>query len=101
MNELKDLDNPELKKLFRKHFVRGMIFLFILVMFIFVLALSLEPQIRTFAEWLNQSFGIWGLAAIVFVADLIISPVPPDAVLFFIGQSSMHENWLLLVPVLG
>ena len=101
MTEWNDLDNPELKKLFRKHIIRGTVFLFILVGFIFLLALSLEPQIREFSEWLRTNFGIWGLGGIVFIADLIISPVPPDAVLFIISKSSLHESWLILVPLFG
>ena len=101
MTEWKDLDDPELKKLFRKHIIRGLAFLIVLAILIFILALSLEPQIRTFSEWLNIHFGIWGLGAVVFIADLIISPVPPDAILFFISKSSMHEQWFILVPILG
>jgi membrane protein YqaA with SNARE-associated domain len=101
VTQLNDLDNPELKKIFRKHLIRGIIFLFILVALVSALALSFEPQIREFADWLTNNFGFWGLSASVFVADLIISPIPPDAALFFIGQSSMHEQWIVWVPLLG
>lgn len=101
MTEWNDLDNPELKKLFRKHIIRGTIFLFILIGFIFLLALSLEPQLREVAEWLRTNFGIWGLGAIVFFADLIISPIPPDVVLFIISKSSLHQSWFILVPFFG
>ncbi len=48
-----------------------------------------------------EHFGFWGLGASVFVADMIISPIPPDAALYLIGRSSMHEQWLLWVPLLG
>lgn len=101
IKEIRDLDNPELKNLFRKHLLRGILFLFVLVALILFLAFSFEPQIRSFAEWLTSTFGIWGLGATVFIADLIISPIPPDAALFFIGQSAMHEKWIVWVPLLG
>lgn len=101
MNEWQDLDNPELKSIFRKQLIRGAAFLFVLVLFIFILALSFEPQIREFANWLIEHFGFLGLSLSVFVADMIISPIPPDAALFFIGQSSMHSQWILWVPLLG
>ena len=101
IKEFKDLENPELKKIFRKNLIRAAFFLFLLVAFIFVLALSFEPQLKTFADWLINTFGILGLSASVFVADLIISPIPPDAALFFIGQSEMHSQWIIWVPLLG
>ena len=45
--------------------------------------------------------GILGIGITVFIADLIISPIPPDAALFFIGKSPMHEQWMIWVPLLG
>ena len=48
-----------------------------------------------------DNFGVFGLGAVVFFADLIISPVPPDAALFFIGKSSLHSSWAIYVPILG
>lgn len=101
MTEWKELDNPELKSLFRKHFVRGVLFLIILALFIFVLALSFEPQIRSTASWLIDHFGLVGIGLVVFVADLVISPIPPDFALFIIGKSEMHNQWMILVPILG
>lgn len=101
MNEWNDLDDPELKKIFRKHLLRGLGFLLLLVCFIFVLALSFEPQIRASADWLTEHFGFAGLSFVVFLSDIIISPIPPDAALFFIGKSQMHSQWIVWVPLLG
>lgn len=101
VDEWNNLENRELQGLFRKHFLRGGIFLLILVILIFLLALSFEPYIRSSADWLTQKFGFLGLTLVVFVADLIISPIPPDAALFFIGKSAMHSQWFILVPILG
>lgn len=101
MTEWKHLEDPELKQIFRKHFWRGLVFLVILALIIFLLALSFEPQIRSVANWLAEHFGFWGLALTVFISDMIISPLPPDAALFFIGQSSMHTQWFIWVPLLG
>lgn len=101
VNELKDLDSPELKKLFRKHLIRGFIFLAILILLIFVLGLSFKPQIESMANWISSKFGFLGMGITVFMADLIISPIPPDFALYVIGQSPMHNEWLLWVPLLG
>jgi membrane protein YqaA with SNARE-associated domain len=101
VNELKDLDNPELKKIFRKHIFRGLFFLLLLIALIFILALSFEPQLKSSADWLTQKFGILGIGFVVFVTDLIVSPIPPDAFLFIIGKSQLHSQWILWVPILG
>ncbi len=99
--EWNNLDNQELKGLFRKHLLRGALFMIALIIFIFVIALSFEPQIKVAADWLTFKFGFWGLALIVFLSDMIISPIPPDAALFFIGKSYLHEQWYFYVPFLG
>lgn len=101
MTELKNLENPELKGLFRKHFLRGLAFLILLVILIFGLALTFEPQLKSAAQWLIDQFGFLGIGIMVFVSDLIISPIPPDAALFFMGKSTMHEQWMIWVPILG
>ncbi len=101
MNELKHLDNPELKKIFQKQLLRGLLFLLLLVGLIFIVALIFKPQIDQLANWMIDHFGFMGLSASVFIADLIISPIPPDAALYLIGQSTMHEQWVLWVPLLG
>ncbi|MCB0378595.1 MAG: VTT domain-containing protein [Bdellovibrionales bacterium] len=101
MGEWKQLEDPELKRIFRKYLVRGGLFLIILVAFILLIAFTFEPQLRGFAQWLHTSFGIWGLMALVFFADLIVSPVPPDVALFFLGQSPFHNYWFFIVPLLG
>ena len=101
MNELRDLENPELKKIFRKHLIRGGIFLFILIALIFFLGLSFKPQIESMAEWVSNKFGFIGMGLSVFIADMILSPIPPDLALYIIGRSHMHNQWLLWVPLLG
>ncbi len=101
MNQWNDLDNPELKKIFQKQLFRGFLFLLFLVGLIFLIALIFEPQINEFADWMIDNFGFAGLGASVFIADLMISPIPPDAALYLIGQSTMHEQWGLWVPLLG
>ena len=101
MKELEELDNPELKKLFRTHLIRGAILLLVLAVLVVGIAFIWDEQLQTFGRWLNDNYGIYGLMAVVFVADLIISPIPPDFALFLIGKSPQHENWLVLVPFLG
>ena len=101
MTELNDLENPELKSLFRKHFFRGFVFLAIFVALFLFIALSFKPQLEAFAEWFTHDFGLLGIGVMVFVADLMISPVPPDFALAMLGRSDLHDQWMLLVPLLG
>jgi membrane protein YqaA with SNARE-associated domain len=101
VNELKNLENPELKRIFYKQLLRGLLFLLVLVTFIFAVAFVFQPQINEIAEWMIERFGFLGLSASVFVADLIVSPIPPDAALYLIGQSTMHDQWAVWVPLLG
>ena len=101
VTEWKDLDNPELQKIIRKNILRGLIFLAALVALIFIIALIFDEQLEEMANTLIKNFGILGLGAVVFFADLIISPIPPDAALFFIGKSHLHDSWALYVPILG
>src|SRR5690606_13065812 len=96
-----DLENPDLQKLFRRHLLRGLFFLALLVILIFVVALSFEPQIESASNWLAENFGLLGMAVAVFITDIILSPIPPDLALFFISRGEMHQSWLLYVPVLG
>ena len=101
MTEWDQLDNPDLKKLFRKHLLKAGVFLLIFILIILLLAFIFEDSINTFAATLNHRFGFLGLMAVVFFADVIVSPIPPDIALFFVGRSSMHNQWHLLVPLLG
>ena len=101
MAEWQELEDPELQNLFKKHLIRGAIFLAVLVAIIFIVALIFEQEINEFAQWLTVHFGVYGLMITVFIADLFVSPIPPDAALFFIGRGPMHDHWLILVPILG
>ena len=101
VSQWKDLDNPELQKIIRKNIIRGIIFLFALIALIFLAALTFDEELKAMASWLVENFGIFGIGAIVFFADLILSPIPPDAALFFIGKSTLHQDWAIYVPILG
>lgn len=37
----------------------------------------------------------------VFIADAIVSPIPPDAMLFVIATSDLRENWIFYASLLG
>lgn len=101
MGDWEDLNNPELKKLIRKNILQGLILLLVLITLIFIVVLSFEPQIRATSDWLTKEFGFIGISALVFLTDLIVSPIPPDAALFFISKSDLHQQWYLVVPFLG
>jgi len=101
VSEWEQLDDPELKRILRKYMIQGGFFLLAFALTIFLLALAFETQINTFATWLTETFGVFGLMAMVFFTDTFISPIPPDATLFLVGRGPLHDDWWFLVPLLG
>ena len=101
MTEWKKLESPELKELFKKHLLKGALVLFGFAVAVLVLAFYFEEPINNFAQGLVEKFGVYGLVAMVFFTDTLVSPIPPDATLFFIGRSALHAQWYTLVPLLG
>ena len=78
-------------------------FISLSIFFIIAGALSLifEKELRDYAQWIVENFGIRGMCFFVFIADAIVSPIPPDAMLFVIATSDLRENWIFYASLLG
>lgn len=66
-----------------------------------VASIYFREELRLFTQWTFAEVGLGALVALLFVSDAALSPVPPDAVLLLISQSSYHQDWAILVPALG
>lgn len=95
------LESADLRRLLRKHFLGAALSLVAIVAIAIVLTLRYRAELDAFTISVFDTIGIFGLAALLFVTDAIVSPFPPDSVLILIAASPYHEHWSLLIPVLG
>lgn len=66
-----------------------------------LLGLYFDTEIRDFAKWMTDTFGIWGMCVVLFVSDTFVSPIPPDLFLLIVAKSEMREMWYFYVTILG
>jgi len=87
--------------LLRKHFLGAALALVAIVFVAVVLTLKYRAELDAFTITVFETIGIGGIVALLFVADAVVSPFPPDSVLILIAASPYHEHWLWLLPLLG
>jgi membrane protein YqaA with SNARE-associated domain len=85
-------------------FVRREIVLAVLLPLALFVAVGLagvlfRAEVTAFAGWVHQRLGFAGLATLFLVSETIVSPLPPDAVLFVVAASEHAASWLR--PVLA
>lgn len=91
----------ELAEFSRRHILLSLALVLGLFALMGVTGLYFEGEVQHFADWMVESFGIWGMAAFLFVSDTFVSPFPPDLFLLIVAKSEMREHWLLYVSFLG
>ncbi len=91
----------ELSAYIRKNLIRTLVSLVLLFVVLAVLGKLYEQQLLAVTEGVYQKVGVGGLLAILFTTDAIFSPVPPDVVLVVIANSTLHQQWAWLLPVVG
>lgn len=93
--------DAELRAYIRRNLIYSVIGLVVLFAVLAGLGAWYEEELHHFAQVMFDSLGLGGLAALVFVADAITSPIPPDVALIVIASSELAENWLWPVFLLG
>ncbi|MCB0356410.1 MAG: VTT domain-containing protein [Bdellovibrionales bacterium] len=93
--------NEEWEKLKKSNFSYAMLSLASFFVIAGALSLFFEENLKFITNWVVQNFGFQGMCTFIFVADAIVSPLPPDAMLFVIAKSDMHTNWLPYVFTLS
>ncbi len=97
-----DLSGDKEVQLFvRKTLLRALLGIGILLVLGAILFFYFDDEIKTFTHWTVNRFGFAGMALIVFVADSLITPFPPDIILVIIAKSELANNWLVYVGILG
>lgn len=61
----------------------------------------LEPHLVATAQWIGARLGVAGMMGVVFLADAVISPFPPDLLLVVISKGHHAGAWMWLVPSIG
>lgn len=87
-------------------FVRKKLIITILALVLFALFSSFltyifKEQIILLVKWIELHFNFYGLAAVSFVTDLIVSPFPPDVILLVVSKTHLSEDWPIYILILG
>lgn len=93
--------DPELAALIRTNLIRTLGSLALLFALLAVAGSVFEDELLSLTEVIHRAVGIPGLLGMVFVSDAFFSPIPPDAVLVVVANSTLQASWLWLVPVAG
>jgi membrane protein YqaA with SNARE-associated domain len=87
-------------------FVRREIVLAVLLLLALFAAVGLagilfRAEVNAFAAWVYQRLGFAGLATLFLVSETVVSPLPPDAVVFVVAASEHAANWMRPVLTLA
>ena len=93
--------DAELERYVRRSVVRTVAALVVLFAGFGVLGLAYEAELAALTRSVHHAVGLWGLYAILFLSDAVVSPVPPDAILAVIAHSELSRSWPLAVLGLG
>lgn len=91
----------ELRAYVRRSLVNTAVGLVALLLVLGGIGVVYERELIAAATWVAAQLGIPGLGALVFVADALLSPLPPDVVLVVISKTLLASDWAWLVPLGG
>jgi membrane protein YqaA with SNARE-associated domain len=91
----------ELAGYMRKNFARAALLILALVGVMTITAVWFEHELLVATENVYRTVGTLGLMAIAFVNDVIISPLPPEALLVVIAKTELSQRWPELVLLMG
>ena len=94
-------DDDDLKAYARRSAVKGFVLLIALLAAIGLISVYFEAELAAATHWAHRTLGLPGLSLVIFLADSLTAPIPPDLVLIVVAKSSMAERWWLIVPMLG
>jgi membrane protein YqaA with SNARE-associated domain len=91
----------EVRSYVRRSFVQAGVGLLVLLVTLGVIGLVWQEELIAITGTVHDSVGVGGLALLVFAADALTSPIPPDIVLLVISKTELASIWLWLVPAAG
>jgi len=94
-------DDPALTALVRRALWMSAVLLLALVLGVGALGVFYRAELLGVTQWIFLNLGIPGLALIVFAADGLNSPIPPDLALVVVANSELVGRAWSLVLFLG
>lgn len=93
--------SDERSAFFKGNVLRAALSLGVMFGLMVVASATLDDEILAFTHWVHRSVGIAGLAAILFCADSVTAPFPPDVLLVVVAKTKLSLDWAWLVPLGG
>jgi membrane protein YqaA with SNARE-associated domain len=97
----KSATTEELQEYVRTNVIRTIVVLVVLFGGLLIVGTVFEDELLAVAEAIYETIGVFGLLAVLFVTDTLISPLPPDVVLVVIANSELHQRWFSLILSIG
>jgi membrane protein YqaA with SNARE-associated domain len=95
------LGDDELRAYLRRNLVSTAVVLLVLIAGLGMLGVWYDDELQAVAATIFEVLGVPGLALLVFAADSVTSPVPPDVALIVIANSTLKTAWWTPVLLLG
>jgi membrane protein YqaA with SNARE-associated domain len=93
--------DEELHAYVRRSAIKAGLILFALLVMLGGAGVFFEAELFAVTHWTYETVGLAGLALILFSADALTAPIPPDFVLIVVANSELRASWPWLVPALG
>jgi len=93
--------DDELAKLIRTNLLRAGVSLILFAALAIIVVSKFKPELDHLTTLVFTHVGVGGLVALIFVTDTLISPIPPDSVLFLVANSEYHASWGYVIPIIG
>jgi membrane protein YqaA with SNARE-associated domain len=95
------IGDQELRAYIRRNLILTGVVLLVLIAGLGILGAWYEQELQTVAVASFETLGVPGLALLVFAADSVTSPIPPDVALIVIANSALKTAWWTPVLLLG
>lgn len=89
------------KRFLRRKILGALVLLAILLAAVGLSGHFFREEVTTFANVINDRLGFGGLAGIFFLSETIVSPLPPDIILWIVATSELNAEWPRRIALLG
>jgi len=96
-----DQRQAQLNDYVRANVIKTAISILVLMTALGVCGVFYRAELLAVTQTLFRVLGPAGLLGILFVSDMVFSPIPPDAVLVVIANSELSVHWRWLILLIG
>jgi membrane protein YqaA with SNARE-associated domain len=93
--------DAELEAYVRRNLVLAGTTLAVLVGLVGLVGVRFEKELYEVTQAVYDTVGIPGLAAILFLSDSVITPIPPDVLLVIVAKSDLRQSWVIVLLGMG